>query len=309
MDHANDQTPPLDLTHPVSDKESLKLSPQRLIGLAVVFALLQCFIPFFLGIYPSNDGELFYANALIQTAVFSYLSSVLQEQDYKTHLWFSAALLILTFGMAISVAYDELPRRLPAEDAPYFLMYTLPWYWFCTFVAMSSIYLVQRVVLASILSSYRCVRGKLKFSVVNIFISTIMVFICLTLVSNVAQLEYRYAMTIYIFSMLSMILTPTTWIALMIHHLAANRPIVIACVWSVLISGISYSAIQLMNTYGKNLVDIPVFRTLIDGKLTDRDLDCVSLIMLPIPMVVAIAVTFRPIRQSHPRSSTNFCSG
>ncbi|MCE3015705.1 MAG: hypothetical protein ACK56W_22235 [Pirellula sp.] len=309
MDHANDQTPPLDLTHPVSDKESLKLSPQPLIGLAVVFALLHCLTPFFLGIYPSSDGELFYANALIQTAVLSYLICVLQGRDYKTHLWFPAALLILTFGMAMSVAYDELPRRLPAEDAPYFLMYTLPWYWFCTFVAMSSIYLVQRVVLASVLSSYRFVRGTLKFSVVNMFISTIMVFICLTLVSNVAQLEYRYAMTIYIISLLSMILTPTTWIALMIHRLASNRPIVIACVWSIFVSGVFYSVIQLINKYGKNLVDIPVFRTLIDGKLTDRDLDSISLIMIPIPMVVAITVTFRPIRQSHPRSSTNFCSG
>jgi len=284
MDHANDQTPPLDLTHPVSDKESLKLSPQPLIGLAVVFALLHCLTPFFLGIYPSSDGELFYANALIQTAVLSYLICVLQGRDYKTHLWFPAALLILTFGMAMSVAYDELPRRLPAEDAPYFLMYTLPWYWFF-------------------------VRGTLKFSVVNMFISTIMVFICLTLVSNVAQLEYRYAMTIYIISLLSMILTPTTWIALMIHRLASNRPIVIACVWSIFVSGVFYSVIQLINKYGKNPVDIPVFRTLIDGKLTDRDLDSISLIMIPIPMVVAITVTFRPIRQSHPRSSTNFCSG
>jgi hypothetical protein len=309
MDHANDQTQPHDLEHPKSDKESLKLSPLRLIGMAVVFALLQCFTPFLLGIYPSSDGELFYASALIQTAVLSYLICALQGQDYKTHLWFSAALLILTFGMAISVAYDELPRRLPAEDAPYFLMYTLPWYWFCTFVAMSSIYLVQRVVLASVLSSYRFVRGTLKFSVVNIFISTIMVFICLTLVLNVARLEYRYAMTIYIVALLSVILTPSTWIALMIHQLVANRPIAIACVWSILLSGVFYLAMQLITTYGKSLVDLQVFRTLIDGRLTDRDLDCISLITLPIPIVVAIAVTFRPIRQSHPRSSTNLCSG
>jgi hypothetical protein len=309
MDHANDQTLPHDLEHSVSDKVSLKLSPLRLIGMAVVFALFQCFTPFLLGIYPSSDGELFYASALIQTAVLSYLICVLQGQDYKTHLWFSAALLILTCGMAFPVAYDELPRRLPEEDAPHFLMYTIPWYWFCTFVAMSSIYLVQRVILASVLSSYRFIRGTLKFSVVNIFISTIMVFICLTLVLNVARLEYRYAMTIYIAWLLSVILTPTTWFALMTHHLMSSRPIALACVWSILLSGVFFLAMQLITTYGKNLVDLPVFRTLIDGRVTDRDLDCISLIMLPIPMVVAIAVTFRPIHQSHPRSSTNLCSG
>ena len=309
MDQANAQTLPQDLDPPEPHKVSLQLSPLRLIGMVVVFALFQCFTPFLLGIYPSSDGELFYASALIQTAVLSYLICVLQGQDYITHLWFTAALLILTCGMAFPVAYDELPRRLPAEDAPYFLMYTLPWYWFCTFVAMSSHYLVQRVFLASLLSSYRFLRGTLKFSVVNIFISTIMVFICLTLVLNVARLEYRYAMTIYVIALLSVILTPTTWIACMIHQLVANRPIAIACVWSILLSGVFFLAMQLITTYGKNLVDLPVFRTLIDGRVTDRDLDCISLIMLPVPMVVAIAVTFRPIHQSHPRSSTNLCSG
>lgn len=309
MDQANDQTLPHDLEHPISAKVSLKLSPLRLIGMAVVFALFQCLTPFLLGIYPSSDGELFYASALIQTAVLSYLICVLQGQDFKTHFWFSVALLVLTFGMAFPVTYDELPRRLLAEDAPYFLMYTLPWYWFCTFVAMSSLYLVQRVILASVLSGYRFLRGTLKFSVVNIFISTIMVFICLTLVLNVARLEYEYAMTIYVVSLLSVILTPTTWIALMIHHLISSRPIALACVWSILLSGVFYLAMQLINTYGKGLADMPVFRTLIDGKLTDRDLDCISLIMLPIPMVVAIAVTIRPLHQSHPRSSANLCSG
>ncbi|MFN7889166.1 MAG: hypothetical protein ACK5OC_02645 [Pirellula sp.] len=295
MDQANDQTMSYDPERPIPHHASLKLSPLRLIGMVVVFALFQSIATFLLGIYPSNDGELFYASALVQVAVLSYLICALQGQDYKTHLWFFVALLILTFGMAFPVAYDELPRRLPVEEAPYFLMYTMPWYWFCMLVAMSSLYLVQRVFLASILSTYRFLRGTLKFSVVNILVSTIMVFICLTLVSNVAQLEYRYAMTIYIVSLLTLMLTPATWIALMIHHLLANRPIAIACLWSILTSCIIYLAVQLIATYGQSLVDLPVFRTLIDGKLTDRDLDCVSFIMLPIPIVVAIAAMFKPV--------------
>jgi hypothetical protein len=102
-------------------------------------------------------------------------------------------------------------------------------------------------------------------------------------------------MTIYIVSLLSLMLTPATWIALMIHHLLANRPIALACLWSILTSCIIYLAVQLIATYGQSLVDLPVFRTLIDGKLTDRDLDCVSFIMLPIPIVVAIAAMFKPV--------------
>jgi len=207
------------------------------------------------------------------------------------------ALLILTFGMAFPVAYDELPRRLPREDAPLFLLYTIPWYWFCTFVAMSSLYLVQRVVLASILSSYRFLRGTLKFSVVNIFVSTVMVFICLTLVINVARLEYRYAMTIYVVSLLSIVLTPTAWIVLMIHHVFANRMIAIACLWTLLFSGTIFLTMLLIATYGSKLVELPVFRTLVDGTLTDRDLDCISLILIPLPIVVAIAIVINPLQK------------
>lgn len=276
---------------------SMQLSPLRLIGLVVLFALFQGIVPFLLGVYPSSDGELFYAIASIQIAVLTYQVCTLHVQEYKTHVWFFLALLILTFGMAFPVAYDELPRRLPREDAPLFLLYTIPWYWFCTFVAMSSLYLVQRVVLASILSSYRFLRGTLKFSVVNIFVSTVMVFICLTLVINVARLEYRYAMTIYVVSLLSIVLTPTAWIVLMIHHVFANRMIAIACLWTLLFSGTIFLTMLLIATYGSKLVELPVFRTLVDGTLTDRDLDCISLILIPLPIVVAIAIVINPLQK------------
>ena len=276
---------------------SMQLSPLRLIGLVVLFALFQGIVPFLLGVYPSSDGELFYAIASIQIAVLTYQVCTLHVQEYTTHVWFILALLILTFGMAFPVAYDELPRRLPREDAPLFLLYTIPWYWFCTFVAMSSLYLVQRVVLASILSSYRFLRGTLKFSVVNIFVSTVMVFICLTLVINVARLEYRYAMTIYVVSLLSIVLTPTAWIVLMIHHVFANRMIAIACLWTLLFSGTIFLTMLLIATYGSKLVELPVFRTLVDGTLTDRDLDCISLILIPLPIVVAIAIVINPLQK------------
>ena len=276
---------------------SMQLSPLRLIGLVVLFALFQGIVPFLLGVYPSSDGELFYAIASIQIAVLTYQVCTLHVQEYTTHVWFILALLILTFGMAFPVAYDELPRRLPREDAPLFLLFTIPWYWFCTFVAMSSLYLVQRVVLASILSSYRFLRGTLKFSVVNIFVSTVMVFICLTLVINVARLEYRYAMTIYVVSLLSIVLTPTAWIVLMIHHVFANRMIAIACLWTLLFSGTIFLTMLLIATYGSKLVELPVFRTLVDGTLTDRDLDCISLILIPLPIVVAIAIVINPLQK------------
>jgi hypothetical protein len=177
-----------------------------------VYAITLCVIPFLAELSFPRSGVLVFFLLTTYISVLAYLVCTHRSVKTSLHILVFGCLSLLSLGIAIPVAHDDIPYSLRgAEEQNTYFFFTSLWYWFCFLVISAFLYLVMRIVLASLVNGLLYLRGYLKFSIGNIFVTTIMISVCLILTMRGRFLEPWYSDQALVFALLSFVSAPIVW--------------------------------------------------------------------------------------------------